>query len=814
MRMKRVWICAAGLGLLGTIFSPGSRAEQVKKPFTVADDIGLTLMEGSEDLHFSPDGSYFALVARRGRLDNNHVEESLRFYSSRDVQKFLEGPDGTQPPAPVWLITKTDSSGFDGLRWLADSSAVIFLEHLAEGKQRLVFADPRKKTIEPLTTALVGIKTFDVRDAHNFVYSVKDPAPVEKMHEESRAAAFDATGRSLYSLLFPDNPAIEALSSNRSHLRAVVGGKPFEVKHDGAAIIHTEELALSPDATSVVTTLPIAEIPPSWEALYQPPYPSATGVHSGKQNMDLGLFSARRYVRITLQTGAIEVLMDSPLPWQANWGDSGYYPSWSRNGKEILLPAAFPVSKGNGPVRPCVAVVSLPSDSPNCVLTWAQIRKDLEGVWVRDARFAEGDASGIVVTFIVIKDGKRLVEKTEYRRGNDGAWQAWGPAQERNLDEGLKVTVKQGFNDPPLLAASNDKVSRVIWDPNPQLKNLDMGQASIYTWKDGEGKERRALLFKPSDYKPGRRYPLVIQTHGFSETEFRPSGGLTTGYAAREMAAAGIIVLQVQDVGSCGDGAPDEGPCNAAGFETVAKQLVSEGLADAENIGLSGFSATVHHVMQALTTMSSIHYRASLITDGRMAGYLQYMYAVDLRGNGLMQEFDAQIGAPPFGEGLQVWLRRSPTFNLDKVETPLMVVAEGHNDLLFMWEPYAGLRYLQKPVDLVLLNTTEHALSNPAMRMASQGGAVDWYRFWLQGYEDPNPAKAEQYERWRELRSMQEKNRQQAKTKAGLCGALRGKLSKEFKRPINVRRREKNISSEAEALHLLRFNVGAKAPNL
>jgi hypothetical protein len=763
MSMKRAWICAVAIAFLGGIFSPKVRSGQVKKAFTVADDIGLTSLV-SEDLYFSPDRSYFAIVARRGRLDINNVEESLRFYSSRQVKEFLKHPEGAAPPLPVWVITKTDSTGFDGLRWLADSSAVIFMEHLAEGKQRLVFADPRKKMIEPLTPALVGIKTFDVRDRQNYVYSVKDPGPVEEMHEESKAAAFDATGRSLDSLLFPDNPAIEALSSNRSHLWAVVRGRRFEVMHDGAAIVHTEGLALSPDTTSVATTLPVAEIPPSWETLYQPPYPSATGVHSGKQNMELGLFSVRRYVRISLQTGAIEVLTDSPLPWQANWGDSGYYPNWSKDGKEILLSAAFPVSKSSAPVRPCVEVVSLPSATAQCVLTWQQIRKDLEGVWVRDAQFADGDPGRIVVKFIVIRDGKRSVEKTEYRRGEDGTWKAWGPAPERNPDEGLKVTVKQGFNDPPVLVASNDKVSRVIWDPNPQLKNLDMGQASVYTWKDQEGKELRALLFKPSDYKPGRRYPLVIQTHGFSETEFLPSGGLTTGFAARELAGAGIAVLQVRAVGSCGDGAPNEGPCNAAGFETVARQLVSEGLADPDNIGLSGFSATVYHVVQALTTRSSIHYRASLITDGIMASYLQYMHKVDEGGNGFAEEYDAQIGAVPFGEGLQLWLKRSPTFNLDKVDTPLMVVAEGRNGLLFMWEPYAGLRYLHKPVDLLLLNTVEHEVSNPAVRMASQGLSVDWFRFWLQGHEDPDPAKAEQYKRWRGLRELQAENEKKART--------------------------------------------------
>ena len=80
-----------------------------------------------------------------------------------------------------------------------------------------------------------------------------------------------------------------------------------------------------------------------------------------------------------------------------------------------------------------------------------------------------------------------------------------------------------------------------------------------------------------------------------------------------------------------------------------------------------------------------------------------------------------------------------------------------------MWEPYAMLRYLHKPVDLIMLNTDEHVLTNPAVRMASQGGTVDWFRFWLQDYEDPTPAKAAQYARWRELKKMQEENDAKAK---------------------------------------------------
>ena len=47
-------------------------------------------------------------------------------------------------------------------------------------------------------------------------------------------------------------------------------------------------------------------------------------------------------------------------------------------------------------------------------------------------------------------------------------------------------------------------------------------------------------------------------------------------------------------------------------------------------------------------------------------------------------------------------------------------------------------------------------------RRAIQERYVDWFRFWLKGEEDPDPAKAEQYKRWRELRKMQVENEKKA----------------------------------------------------
>lgn len=262
----------------------------------------------------------------------------------------------------------------------------------------------------------------------------------------------------------------------------------------------------------------------------------------------------------------------------------------------------------------------------------------------------------------------------------------------------------------------------------------------------------------PSDYKSGRRYPLVIQTHGFEESRFIPSGIYPTAFAARALAAAGILVLQVQDLG-CMTVTPAEGPCAVSGYEAAVNQLVSEGLVDPERIGIIGFSRTCFYVMETLTT-GSFRVRAASITDGVLADYFQYI----LFTSRFAPEANSIIGAQPFGEGLQQWLKRSPGYNLDKITAPLLVVGEGPVGVLFMWQPYAGLRLLQKPVDLIMLNTDEHVLTNPAVRLASQGGTVDWFRFWLQDYENPDSSKIDQYQRWRGLRKMQGQIEQKSTT--------------------------------------------------
>jgi dipeptidyl aminopeptidase/acylaminoacyl peptidase len=745
---------------LNSTYSPLICAQQPKKPFTIADDIevahfGDPYTVQAEAVRFSPDGNYFLVDTERGRLDLNIVEDSLRFYRAQDVTEFLDHIDDAQAPSPLWVVSSSGKKGpiVNKWRWLADSSGVAYLERASDGNQRLVLADLRAKTIEPLTSSTETVRDFDVRDRQHYVYTVADATEWEKMYAERQASAIVGTGRSLFQLLFPQDALTKTELSSSSDLWAVVFGRHFKVKNDGAPLTNFGSFALSPDGTSLVTTLPLLDIPSSWETLYPPPYPSdPLRIQPGS--------SRHQFVRIDLQTGSVHALTDAPTSYDAgSWSPVLGGPSWSSNGEAILLPGTFLSSKDQKPSRPCVAIVDLASNTCTCVeaLKGRTETGAEEGYHlIKSVRFTGGDKQHIMLSFYNHSDSS--IETIEYQHTGGNTWEL----TRRTKGEfeyggnGLQVTVKQGLNEPPLLVGANKQSSRVIWDPNPQLKSIELTEVDVYRWKDREGRDWKGGLYKPGNYKQGQRYPLVIQTHGFVESAFTPSGVFPTAFAARALAAAGIVVLQA-DGRDCPILTVNEGSCFVSGYQSAANQLVSEGLVDPERIGIIAFSRTCFYAMEMLTT-SSIHLKAASITDGIMYTYSQYMLLPDR----VPKEANPIIGASPFGDGLQQWLKRSPGFNLDKVTTPLLVVGEGPGSLLFMWEPYAGLRLLHKPVDLMMLNTDEHVLTNPSVRVASQGGSVDWFRFWLQDYEDPDPAKAEQYARWHRLRKLEAETKQQS----------------------------------------------------
>jgi hypothetical protein len=89
----------------------------------------------------------------------------------------------------------------------------------------------------------------------------------------------------------------------------------------------------------------------------------------------------------------------------------------------------------------------------------------------------------------------------------------------------------------------------------------------------------------------------------------------------------------------------------------------------------------------------------------------------------------------------------------DKAQTPRLIEIHGVAQLPYYGETYSALRAVKIPVDFYVYPDAPHNLKSPWHRLHSLSAHNDWFRFWLQEYEDPDPAKAAQYERWRKMRS-------------------------------------------------------------
>jgi len=343
-------------------------------------------------------------------------------------------------------------------------------------------------------------------------------------------------------------------------------------------------------------------------------------------------------------------------------------------------------------------------------------------------------------------------------------WKEVAASEDRagsHLVSRIGVELRQDPNTPPVLYAT-DSVSgreRLIREINPQLqKRFTLGHVEVVHWKATDGRPWTGTLYYPIHYDPSHRFPLVIQTHGYFAKEYSFDGSYSTVFAAQPLANRDIAVLQTGDpdrMGSDITGTPREPQVYMAGFEGAVNQFVAQGLAEQAQIGIIGFSRTGWLVEYTLTH-SQVRFAAAEVADNIDGSYLQFLLA----GNAMKAFYEADKEAAPFGRKLEAWMREAPGFNTDKIHTPLrMEVDSGPiSQILTQWETFSNLQRLGKPVELFVVPDIEHGthiLQNPAQRLASQGGTVDWFCFWLRGEEDRSETKAGQYIRWRELRNLE-----------------------------------------------------------
>jgi dipeptidyl aminopeptidase/acylaminoacyl peptidase len=712
----RKYFLVSSFFLFVAVTARGQDRRQAKRSISVADSIGMTTLatapfgnDRNQIAHYSPNGQRFVLIVEKGNLEHNTHDCSVLLYRAADV---IRAP---KPEVLLKMSSSSNRAALSQLRWLADNDTLVFLAENPGDISQVYSFNIGTKILKKLTNQATPILTYDITPDGRALAFIAEPAQskiVDADKEPSREIVIQ--GQHLDRILAGDY----SLPEGQKVFWQVVGSAVHPVQVDKGYFPGMDSISISPSGRYVVFPIGLgsARFRPEW-AGYRDEYLHQILTATTIKNADSGL---QQYLIFDSQNMSSVPLIDAPI-----FGGSAI--SWGKDSESVFLSSYLPLDVADPAERNIRAQNQVPVEVKLPSRTYQKVK--------------EVPAKPVEVL----------------------------PVQ---------VALEQDLNTPPkvFVIDSNTHQKALLLDLNPQFSELEFGSVKELEW-DVNGATIIAGLYLPPDYQPGKRYPLVIQTHGFEPKEFSMSGIETwsSAYAARSLAARGILVLQTEkfknyqqdhdrisndrNLGATGQQSFKN--FSALVYTEAIDLLDKKGMIDRSRVGIVGFSRTVCFVAYTLTH-SKFRFAAASLVDGIGCGYFDEMVFPNISW-----DVDALNGGfPPFGEGLKVWMKNSPGFNLDKIHTPVRLVAlDGRAAVMGdLWQWYAGLSLLKKPVDFVFIPGATHLVVKPRERLIAQQGLVDWFCFWLKGEEDPGPSEAEQYKRWGELRKLQEASRSDANT--------------------------------------------------
>ncbi|MBN8685612.1 MAG: S9 family peptidase [Chitinophagales bacterium] len=255
-------------------------------------------------------------------------------------------------------------------------------------------------------------------------------------------------------------------------------------------------------------------------------------------------------------------------------------------------------------------------------------------------------------------------------------------------------------------------ITRQLSSINPQQKEYNWGTAEIYKWKAFTGKMAEGVLYKPENFDPAKKYPLILyfyETHSNTLHSYIPPTPTGSRLNISFFVSRGYVVFSPDIHYTVGHPAKD---CYNH-VVSAAQDLAKQKWIDANNIGIQGQSWGGIQVAQ-LVTMTNMFKAA---WAGAPVANMTSAYGGIRWESGVNRQFQyektqSRIGATLW-EKPNLYIENSPLFHLPKVTTPLVIM---HNDAdgAVPWyqgiELFTAMRRLGKQVWMLNYNGEAHNL--------------------------------------------------------------------------------------------------------
>ena len=262
------------------------------------------------------------------------------------------------------------------------------------------------------------------------------------------------------------------------------------------------------------------------------------------------------------------------------------------------------------------------------------------------------------------------------------------------------------------MTSDNFKTQRQMSDINPQQREYNWGTVELVNWTSEDGKPLEGLLFKPENFDPKKKYPMMIYFYERnSETLYNsrvPAPSASTINIPYFVSNEYLVF--VPDLVYT-DGHPGQSclKCLMPGVDMLCRNPWVDG----DNMAIQGQSWGGYQVAYLITQTNRFKAAgAGAPVSNMTSAYGGIRWESGIARTGQYEEGQSRIGQDLW-KGFDLYVENSPLFHVPNVTTPVLIMHNDADGAVPWWqgiEFYNGLRRCGKQAWMLQYNDEAHNL--------------------------------------------------------------------------------------------------------
>ena len=267
-----------------------------------------------------------------------------------------------------------------------------------------------------------------------------------------------------------------------------------------------------------------------------------------------------------------------------------------------------------------------------------------------------------------------------------------------------------------------------------QLSGFDTAKREVVRWKSGDGTLIEGILYKPADFAPTKKYPLLVVIHGGPTGIDLPVINADRYYPIERFVRKGALILRPNYRGSAGYGdkfrslnVRNLGVGDYADVISGVDYLIAQGSVDKDRVGSMGWSEGGY--ISAFITTSSDRFKAVSVGAG-ISDWTTYYVNTDIT------PFTPQyLRATPWDDA-EIYKRTSPISYIAKAKTPTLIQHGGSDHRVPIANAFELRQALEDhgvPVKMVVYDGFGHPIDKPKQQRAVMEENENWFDHYIWG---------------------------------------------------------------------------------